>query len=271
VSVRDALRATPGAPIDLGAIDTAATPGAPGDKAATRKATEPLLERLVELQERLWAEHRRSVMVVLQAMDTGGKDGAIRKVFGPASPLGVRVAYFGAPTEEELGHDPLWRIHARAPGAGEIVIFNRSHYEDVLVVRVKGFVPEERWRRRYDHFRAFEQMLHDEGTTVVKVMLHISREEQRKRLQRRLDRPDKRWKFRRGDLDDRALWPEFQAAYADAIERTGTEAAPWHVVPADRKWYRDFALASILVEVLKELDPQLPDAPEDLTGVVVPE
>ena len=267
----DRFRVQPGAALDLAAIDPGATPGAPGDKAATKPATKALTERLGELQERLWAEGSRSLLVVLQAMDTGGKDGTIRKVFRGCSPLGVRVAAFGAPSEEERAHDPLWRVHAKAPRDGEVVIFNRSHYEDVLVVRVKGLVPEAQWGARFDHFVQWERMLADEGTTIVKIMLHISREEQRERLQRRLDRADKRWKFRLGDLDDRALWPQFQHAYQEALARTSTAWAPWHVVPADHKWYRDYAIASLLVEVLEGMDPRFPEAPEDLEGVVVGE
>jgi PPK2 family polyphosphate:nucleotide phosphotransferase len=269
--VTDDLRIAPGAAVDLASIDPSSTPGAPGDKAATKEATKALTERLGELQERLYAEGSRSLLVVLQAMDTGGKDGTIRKVFRDCSPLGVRVAYFSAPSEDELAHDPLWRVHAQAPRDGELTIFNRSHYEDVLVVRVKGLVPEARWRARYEHFVNWERMLADEGTTIVKVMLHISRDEQRRRLQRRLDRDDKRWKFRLGDLDDRELWPQFQEAYAEAIARTSTAHAPWFVVPADHKWYRDYAVASLLVETLEAMDPRFPESEEDLEGVVVPE
>jgi PPK2 family polyphosphate:nucleotide phosphotransferase len=266
-----ALRAAPGRPVDLGAIDPASTPLAPGDKSATKEATQELRDRLAGLQRRLWAGREHAVLVVLQAMDTGGKDGAVREVFKGVSPLGVHAVAFGAPTEIERGHDFLWRVHTRAPARGEIVVFNRSHYEDVLVVRVKGLVPEERWRGRYGHIRAWERLLADEGTTIVKCMLHISKEEQRERLTKRLERPDKRWKLQRSDLEDRKLWDEYQRAYADAIDETGTEAAPWYVIPADRKWYRDFALGSILVETLERLDPQCPAPAEDLDGVEIPE
>jgi PPK2 family polyphosphate:nucleotide phosphotransferase len=201
-------------------------------------------------------------------MDTGGKDGTIRKVFGGVNPQGVRVWGFGVPTEWEMAHDYLWRIHEHTPGNGGIVIFNRSHYEDVLVVRVKGLVPEERWRRRYDHIVAFERLLADEGTTVVKFYLHISKEEQRQRLEARLQEPDKRWKFNPGDLEDRKLWDDFQEAYEEAITRTSTEHAPWYVIPADRKWYRDLAVASVLIETLERMDPRFPPEP-DLDGVVI--
>jgi PPK2 family polyphosphate:nucleotide phosphotransferase len=167
-----------------------------------------------------------------------------------------------------MAHDYLWRIHEHTPGNGGIVIFNRSHYEDVLVVRVKGLVPEERWRRRYDHIVAFERLLADEGTTVVKFYLHISKEEQRQRLEARLQEPDKRWKFNPGDLEDRKLWDDFQEAYEEAITRTSTEHAPWYVIPADRKWYRDLAVASVLIETLERMDPRFPPEP-DLDGVVI--
>lgn len=208
------------------------------------------------------------MLIVLQAMDTGGKDGTIRNVFMGVNPQGVRVWGFGAPTEEELAHDYLWRIHDHTPANGGITIFNRSHYEDVLVVRVKDLVPESRWQKRYAHIVDFERLLSDEGTTVVKLFLHISKEEQRSRLEARLQEADKRWKFNPGDLEDRKLWDDFQEAYEEAITRTSTEQAPWYVVPADRKWYRDLAVASILIETLERMDPRYPPEP-DLDGVVV--
>jgi PPK2 family polyphosphate:nucleotide phosphotransferase len=201
-------------------------------------------------------------------MDTGGKDGTIRNVFKGVNPQGVRVFGFGVPTEHELAHDYLWRIHHVVPGNGLITVFNRSHYEDVLVVRVKDIVPEERWRKRYAHIVDFERLIADEGTNVVKLFLHISKEEQRLRFEARLQEPDKRWKFNVADLDDRKLWDDFHDAYEEAITRTSTDQAPWYVIPADRKWYRDLAVSSILIETLERMNPQFPPEP-DLEGVVV--
>jgi PPK2 family polyphosphate:nucleotide phosphotransferase len=209
------------------------------------------------------------VLVVIQAMDTGGKDGAIRKVFEGVNPQGVRVANFKAPTERELAHDYLWRVHQQAPRDGEIAVFNRSHYEDVLVVRVLGLAPEEVWRKRYDHIADFERMLVDEGTTIVKFYLNISKEEQAERLQARLDDPTKRWKFNAGDLDHRELWHDYMAAFAEAISRTTTADAPWYVVPANKKWYRDIVIATTLVETLRNLELSYPEADEGLDDTVI--
>lgn len=224
---------------------------------------------LEELQERLYAEGRHRVLIVLQAMDTAGKDSTIRHVFRSVDPIGVTVTPFRKPTEEDLAHDYLWRVHPHVPGDGEISIFNRSHYEDVLVVRVRSLAPEERWRRRYDHIKAFEQLLADEGTTVVKVFLHLSPEEQAERLQARLDDPTKRWKFRKGDLAERSLWADYMTAYEEAIGRTATPDAPWYVVPADRKWYRNLVVGRILIETLEGLGMAYPEPEEDLDGIVV--
>lgn len=257
-----------GTPAGLARRDPHSNQGFEGGKAEGKAALEPLSARLSELQTALWAESEQSLLIVLQAMDTGGKDGTIRNVFMGVNPQGVRVWGFGAPTEEELAHDYLWRIHDHTPANGGITIFNRSHYEDVLVVRVKDLVPESRWQKRYAHIVDFERLLSDEGTTVVKLFLHISKEEQRSRLEARLQEADKRWKFNPGDLEDRKLWDDFQEAYEEAITRTSTEQAPWYVVPADRKWYRDLAVASILIETLERMDPRYPPEP-DLDGVVV--
>ena len=238
----------------------------------TKKSYEKLLKkhvaRLSDLQELLYASNRYSLLLVFQGMDSSGKDGVIKHVMSGVDPQGCRVSSFKAPNDEEKSHDFLWRIHKAVPPKGFIGIFNRSHYEDVLVVRVKGLVPEERWRRRYDHIVAFERLLADEGTTVVKFYLHISKEEQRQRLEARLQEPDKRWKFNPGDLEDRKLWDDFQEAYEEAITRTSTEHAPWYVIPADRKWYRDLAVASVLIETLERMDPRFPPEP-DLDGVVI--
>jgi PPK2 family polyphosphate:nucleotide phosphotransferase len=224
---------------------------------------------VAELQERLFAEERRAVLVVLQAMDAGGKDGTIRTVFRPLNPAGVDVNPFGAPSAEELAHDYLWRIHQHAPRKGVIGVFNRSHYEDVLVVRVRGFAPEDVWRRRYRHIREFERMLVDEGTEVVKIYLNMSRDEQRLRMQDRIDDPTERWKFRTGDLDDRALWDDYQDAFRDAIRETTVATAPWYVVPADRKWVRNLVVAKILRHHLRAIDPEFPPAEEGVEGLVV--
>jgi PPK2 family polyphosphate:nucleotide phosphotransferase len=257
------------ADIRLGAIDAASTAGAPGAKSATREASEPLKDRLAKLQERLYAEDRQALLLVLQAMDAGGKDGATKKVFSGVNPQGCRVASFKQPTEEELRHDFLWRIHRAAPPLGQIGIFNRSHYEDVVTVRVRGLVPEPVWRTRFEIIRDFENSLVAAGTRVVKAFLHISKAEQAARLQSRIDNPDKHWKFRLGDLDDRKRWDEYQEAYEDAIRATTTKVSPWYVIPADKKWYRDWALLNVLVDTLEDMDPQFPQPLEDLKGVVI--
>jgi PPK2 family polyphosphate:nucleotide phosphotransferase len=265
----DRWRVTPRRRLSLAQIDTATKAGAPGDKAATKDAAAALRVRLADLQGRLYAEGSRSLLLVLQAMDAGGKDGTIRSVFTGVNPQGVRVASFKAPTEEELAHDFLWRVHAHTPRDGDIAVFNRSHYEDVLVVRVHGLAPPEVWRGRYAQIRAFEELLVAEGTTVVKVMLHISREEQRVRQQERIDDPAKRWKFSARDLEERRHWDDYLAAFEDAITKTTTRDAPWFVVPADRNWYRDWAVLTILVETLERMDPQYPEPEEGVEGLVV--
>lgn len=248
----------------------------PNDKSEFKgnkdKAAERLLElnnELEELQELLYAEGKHKVLIVLQGMDTSGKDGVIRRVFEGVNPQGVRVASFKVPTPEELAHDYMWRIHKQTPGKGEIVIFNRSHYEDVLVVRVHNLVPENTWKKRYDQIRAFEQLLAEEGTLVLKFFLHIDLAEQKERLQARLDEPHKHWKFNSGDLKERAHWPDYMAAYEDAISKTSTKFAPWYIVPSNRKWYRDIVIASILVERLKALKMQYPAAEAGLENIVI--
>ena len=220
-------------------------------------------------QELLYAEDKHKVLIVLQAMDAAGKDGTIRHVFDRVNPQGVKVASFKKPTGEELAHDYLWRIHEHTPATGEITIFNRSHYEDVLIVRVLGLVPEDRWQRRYAHIRAFEQLLADEGTTILKFYLHISKEEQRARLQARLDDPSKHWKFDVGDLAQRKLWNDYMAAYETAMSETSTDDAPWYVIPAEHKWYRNLVISRILVETFDSLNMAYPEQTEDLSGVVV--
>jgi PPK2 family polyphosphate:nucleotide phosphotransferase len=258
-----------GAQLDLGEIDPSSRDGAPGGKQETRAACDSLRRELSDLQKRLYAENRQALLVVLQAMDAGGKDGAIRKAFCRVNPQGCRVATFTAPVGEELAHDFLWRVHRSCPRKREIGIFNRSHYEDVVAVRVRQLVPADVWQARYESICDFERMLTVEGTRIVKLFLHISQEEQARRLRKRLDNPTKRWKFRKGDLDDRALWPKFMLAYADAISRTSTADAPWYVIPADRKWYRDWAVLTVVVETLRAMDPRYPDPEEDLSEVEV--
>ena len=240
-----------------------------GDKKAGKAALVNLNKRLEELQELFYADNRHRLLVVLQATDTGGKDGTISSVFDGVNPLGVKVASFKKPTEAELARDYLWRVHPHVPANGEIVIFNRSHYEDVLVVRVHDLVPNERWRRRYQQIVDFERLLVEEGTTIVKFFLHISKDEQRERLQARLDNPQKHWKFSLGDLDERKRWDEYQAAYEEAISSTSTESAPWYVIPANRKWYRNVVVATILIETLQSLNLRFPEPEDDLSGIVV--
>jgi len=268
-----AHRVEPGSTVKLSDLD-------PDDKGPFSGKSDPEaqqqlehdLERLCRLQERLYAEGRQSLLVVLQAMDTAGKDGVLRKVVGPLDSRGVQVASFKAPNPEELAHDYLWRVHAKTPRKGDMVFFNRSHYEDVLVVRVLDLVPKRVWKQRFEHINAFERLLTDEGTRVVKIFLHISRDEQKRRLQERLDDPEKHWKFEVGDLKMRERWDDFMVAYEDALSKTSTANAPWWVVPANRKWYRDTCVARILVAALDEMDPKFPTVPDfDPKKIVIPD
>lgn len=263
------LRVVPGSKVDLHAIDPGTTPGFDGDRQAADEEVGALREELTDFQERLWAERRQALLIVLQALDGGGKDGTVRKVFTAFNPQGTRVTGFGVPTEEELAHDFLWRIHPNAPAKGRIGIFNRSHYEDVLAVRVNELAPKSVWGHRYGLINDFEKSLSAEGTTILKFMLHISRDEQRKRFQKRLDNAAKRWKFRLADLDARARWDDYQQAYADALARCSTRSAPWFVIPANHKWYRDVAVARIVADAARQMDPQYPEPSEDLSGVVI--
>ena len=240
-----------------------------GGKEDGQAQTKILNRKLEDLQELLYAEHKHKVLVVLQAMDTGGKDGTIRKVFDGVNPAGVRVASFKAPTAAELDHDYLWRIHKEVPARGEIVIFNRSHYEDVLIVRVHDMVPKEIWKQRYQQINDFERMLAENGTTILKFYLHIDLDEQKERLEARLADPAKHWKFHAADLDERKVWPDYMKAYEDMLNKTSTEYAPWYIIPANRKWYRDLVISSILVETLESLNMQFPAAEEGLDAIVV--
>jgi PPK2 family polyphosphate:nucleotide phosphotransferase len=219
---------------------------------------------LFDLQELLYAEHRQKLLVVLQAIDTGGKDSTIRHVFGDVNPQGTKVANFKVPTPVELAHDYLWRVHPHTPGSGEIVIFNRSHYEDVLVVRVHNLVPKSVWEKRYEHINAFERLLADEGTTILKFFLHISKTEQAERFLARLDRPHKRWKFNPGDLKERDHWEDYKHAFEDMLTHTSTPWAPWYVIPSDRKWYRSLTVAEVVVEKLQSLNMQFPAEVENI-------
>jgi PPK2 family polyphosphate:nucleotide phosphotransferase len=266
-SLTELLR-LPSGPVDLSTYDARDTPGFDGSKSEGKQALSELGEHLSELQERLFAEGvnggRRSVLLILQGMDTSGKGGVLRHAVGLVDPQGVRIKAFKAPTEEELRHDFLWRISKELPPAGLIGIFDRSHYEDVLIARVRSLVDTDRLERRYDAINAFEQRLVDEGTVVVKCMLHISHEKQQERLLERLDDPEKHWKFNPGDVDERALWPAYQGAYEIALERCNSDAAPWHLVPADRKWYRNWAVGTMLLEALQGMGLSWPTADFDV-------
>lgn len=250
-------------------IAPASTPGFEGDKASAEHALARLDDPVAELQERLYAAARgegpgRSVLLVVQGMDTSGKGGIMRHVVGAIDPQGVDITAFKAPTDEEKSHDFLWRIRPHAPAPGMIAVFDRSHYEDVLIHRVHGWADEPELQRRMEAIRAFETELTEAGTTIVKVMLHISREEQGERLMERLERPDKHWKFNPGDIDERQLWDAYMDAYDQALAATSTETAPWHVVPADRKWYARLAVQRLLLDALTAIDPQWPAASFDV-------
>jgi len=240
-----------------------------GGKSKAKKEVKALTKELEGLQELLYAEHKHKLLVVLQGMDTSGKDSTIRRVFDGVNPQGVKVVSFKKPTDLELDHDYMWRVHRNTPGRGEIMIFNRSHYEDVLVVRVHNLVPEEVWSRRYDHINQFEQMLADEGTKILKFFLHISKEEQRKNLQERLDIAHKRWKFNPADLEEREEWPNYVTAYEEALSRTSTEYAPWYIVPSNRRWHRDVIIGRVLVDTLKSLDMSYPEPDYDFRDVTI--
>ena len=264
----DALRVAPGSSPGIAARDPR-DDLVLGSKEAAKQRLDDLTTRLSDLQERLYAERTRSVLVVLQGLDASGKDGVIRSVFTGVNPLGIRATSFGVPTETELAHDYLWRIHAALPSRGTIGVFNRSHYEDVVAVRMHDLAPEDVWRRRPAHIRAWEEMLVDEGTAIVKVFLNVSRDEQQRRFQERIDDPTKRWKFRRGDLEVRERFDQYVAAWEDVISETSTDRAPWHVVPADRNWVKSTAVATIVVDMLERLDPRLPDPEPGLEGLVI--
>ena len=267
-SMSQPIKISPGSAVDLGDFDPSFNAGIEDRVLAETELSENV-GVMEHLATRLYAEHRRALLIVLQGMDTSGKDGTIRHALRGFNPLLCDVVPFKAPTETELDHDFLWRIHRAVPARSRIGIFNRSHYEDVVTVRVRKLAPKKVWKPRFKAINGFERLLVASGTTIVKCFLHISKEEQRKRLQSRLNDSDKRWKFRRGDLDDRQLWDAFQQAYGDAIGRTSTEHAPWYVIPADTKWRRDLIVSRIVRETLERMDPRFPAEEEGLDGLVV--
>lgn len=240
-----------------------------GGKICTLELFNDLRDRIQSQQKVLFAEGKRRVLVIIQAMDTGGKDGCVKHVFSRVDPQGIQVKSFKKPTEEELRHDFLWRIHPHVPGNGDITIFNRSHYEDIIAVRVKKIFEDAVWKRRYRHVIEFEQMLAEEGTTIIKLFLHISKAEQKRRLEARLVNPTKHWKFHPDDLEDRGRWQEFQHAYEDLIEKTSTRYAPWYVIPADKKWYRNLCVARLFSDTLEDLDLKYPEPGWDVGSIKI--
>ena len=239
------------------------------EKEDAKEAFHALRRRLVHLQENLYAESKHALLVVFQAMDAGGKDSTTKAVFGPVDPAGCRVKSFKAPHSEELGHDFLWRVHQNTPKKGYIGVFNRSHYEDAVTVAVKDLAPKDVWKHRVDHINNFERLLHTEGTRVVKFFLHISKDYQKERLQRRLDRPDKHWKFNVADLDERARWAKYQTRYAEVFGQTSPKDAPWYIIPAERRWYRNLLVTKVLVDLLEKMDPHPPEPDFDPTSIVI--
>jgi PPK2 family polyphosphate:nucleotide phosphotransferase len=260
----------PGEAVSLAVIDPEGTEHYRRKKDVA-KELEKQRRRIQDLQARLYAENQRGLLIVLQAMDTGGKDGTIKHVFSGVNPQGCRVSSFKAPSAEEANHDFLWRYHKSAPARGRIGIFNRSHYEDVLIVRVKNLVPEEIWRPRYGQINDFERNLSLDGITVLKFFLHISKDEQKRRLQSRLDNPDKRWKFSSNDIKERAFWDDYQRAFEDTLANCSTNYAPWYVVPANKKWYRNLVVARTIADTLSQIGPQFPPAEEGLEKVEIPD
>ncbi|HVN54394.1 MAG TPA: polyphosphate kinase 2 family protein [Anaerolineaceae bacterium] len=259
------FKVKPGSKVNLKDVDTSGESHFQNNKESGLQELAKYREDLDRLQEVLYAEHKQRLLIVLQAMDTAGKDGVISAVFDGINPQGVHVANFKAPTGPELDHDYLWRIHLHTPAKGEIVVFNRSHYEDVLVVRVHNLVPEQRWRKRYGHINEFERLLNDEGTTILKFFLHIDSETQKQRLLDRIDTPDKNWKFNPDDIEERKLWPSYMTAYEDALNETSTDWAPWYIVPSDHNWVRNLVVAGVVAETLKDMNLQYPRPVENIT------
>lgn len=256
----------PGTQVRLNRMDPDDTTGFDGDKDKARRQLEKLSARLAELQELLHAEHQHSVLIILQGMDSAGKDGTIKRVFEGINPEGVRVVSFKAPSIQELDHDFLWRVHNQLPARGEMVLFNRSHYEDVLVTRVHGLITRPVWERRYREISEFERMLTQEGMSILKFFLHIGRGEQKRRLQERLDDPTKHWKFRESDVRERLLWSAYTHAYDEAMTKTSTPWAPWNVVPSNKKWFRDLVVSQLIVETLEGFHMRYPPLPPDFRG-----
>jgi PPK2 family polyphosphate:nucleotide phosphotransferase len=264
---RDLLRVKPGAKIDLAHFDCGATYGLKRD--AGQAALSANLEKLTELQERIYAESKHAILMVLQGIDAAGKDGTIKVIAGAFNPQGTPVTSFKVPTPKEAAHDFLWRVHTAVPGKGEIGIFNRSHVEQVLVVRVHKLEPEGRWRRHYRQIRDWEKMLTEEGVTIIKFFLAVDKDTQRQRFQERVDDPTKRWKFAMGDLEERKLWDDYQAAFEEMLTETSVDYAPWYIIPSNRNWLRDLAVSDIMVDVLDELDPQYPEPEAGIEGLKV--
>ena len=268
IDLRDALVVRPGSRVRLAGRDHGETHG--WDRLGAEPEVARQLTRLADLQDRFWAEAKRAVLVVLQGIDAAGKDGTINKVMEAFNPQGCPVTSFKVPSTEELAHDYLWRVHQKVPRKGEIGIFNRSHYEDVLVVRVHDLVPRKVWSARYDQINEFERILAENGTTIVKFFLAIDRDEQRERFQARYDDSTKRWKFSMGDLEERTRWDDYQAAFDDALSKTSTGGAPWYVIPANRKWFRNLAVARILADTIAALRPSYPPVADDVpAGLVI--
>jgi PPK2 family polyphosphate:nucleotide phosphotransferase len=259
----------PGKEVHLDKVDPNDSSGFEGKSADEPGESKKLNERLRQFQEMLYAEHKMKVLVILQAVDTGGKDGVIHRVFEGVNPQGVQVAHFGIPTPEEQDHDFLWRHHNRVPGKGELVIFNRSHYEGVLVERVHKIVPEEVWKRRYGEINDFERLLSEEDTVILKFYLHISKDEQKKRLEERLEDPTKNWKFSSNDIPERKHWEEYMIAYQDALTKTSTDWAPWHLIPSNHKWYRDLVVSRIIVKAMERMDLHYPKMGSEARSIVI--
>ena len=266
-ALRKLLVVKPGSKVDLARFDCAAPLGR--DKHDAAPATDANLARLTDLQERLYAEAKHAVLIVLQGIDAAGKDGTISVIAGAFNPQGTPVTSFKVPSAEEAAHDFLWRVHAAVPGKGEVGIFNRSHYESVLIVRVHNLEPEEQWRRHYREIREWERMLTDEGVTILKFFLAIDKDEQRQRFQERVDDPTKRWKFHLADIEERKFWDDYRAAFEEMLAETSTDYAPWHLIPANHNWLRNLAVSEIVADAIDEIDPQYPEAAVGIEGLKV--
>ncbi len=268
-NARDRYKVKPGSKVKIGDINASDKFLFDGDKDSSQEAFQEQLLQMKDLQNKLYSQGTKKLIVIMQAMDAGGKDGCVKNVFSSVDPLGIHVEAFKRPTEEELAHDFLWRVHAKCPRSGMISVFNRSHYEDILAVRVKKIFEDKVWKRRYRHIVEFERMLVEEGTTVIKIFLRISKDEQKERLQARLDNPDKHWKFEPGDLEDRARWDDFEEVYEDLFEKTSKDTAPWYIVPADRKWYRNLIVSQIIIDTMKDMDLEHPSVVWDPDQFVI--